>query len=458
MAADFKTPPGGRRRPTWREYQQRLRRPRKVVTFRRMLLTAAVLATVFYALFMGMAATRPDEAAVVPPPAAAVNPVTDSETLLSKSDVQLLLTRMPLADLMHREVVLPLNEQQLRVTTCLDETLQARLVKALDRRHARYIGIVVMEPETGRVRAMVGFDKADPDANPCLSSIFPAASLFKIVTAAAAVDQFNYTGKTPLKFNGYKHTLYRNQLQETDNRYTHTISLSAAFAESVNPVFGKLGKLDLGKLLLEQYGADFGFNRPIDFDLPIDPSHLAVKETPYHWAEIASGFNRETTLSPLHAAMIISAALNQGRMAVPTLIERIEDQSGRLLYLADSTHGAPAMSGKAADALMEMMEATVRSGTARSLFRNRQRDPVLSALRIGGKTGSISTRDREARIDWFAGYAEKQKGRERLVVAALVAHEEYIGVRAGTYARTAMTHYFKNSPTRRQTAGGPSGG
>lgn len=436
---------GTGRRPGWREYQQQSRRPRKVITARRLVLTAMVIAAVFYALFMGIAAPRPTEppAAALPPPVA-VTPAMTADTLIGKSDVQLLLTQLPLADLMAKQVTLPVNDHRLQVTTSLDEGLQERLLKGMDRRHSRFIGIVVMEADTGRVRAMAGFDKTDPDANPCLSSIFPAASLFKIITAAAAVDQCNYSGTTQLRFNGYKHTMYRNQLQETNNRYTHTISFADAFAESVNPIFGKLGKINLGKAMLEQYGADFGFNRPIDFELSIPPSHLAVKETPYHWAEIASGFNRETTLSPLHAAMIISAALNGGRMVIPTLVERIEDENGRLLYQADDAAWAdPSMSPKAATILTQIMETTVISGTARALFRGWQRDPVLSGLRIGGKTGSISTRDREARIDWFAGFAEPRKGDGRLVVAALVAHEEYIGTRAATYARTAMSHYYK---------------
>lgn len=443
---EFKTDRSAtRQRPNWREYQNRLRRPRKLVSVRRLALAGMVVAAVFYALFKGVAATRPvDE----PGPVLQVPGPVTADTLISKNDVQLLLSHLAPGNLSARRIVLPFNNQQFNVETCLDEDLQNRLTQAMDRRNSRYIGIVVMEADTGRVLAMAGFDKADPDANPCLSSKFPAASLFKIVTAAAAVEQYNYTGSTPLRFNGYKHTMYRSQLRETDNRHTQTISFGNAFAESVNPVFGKLGKLNLGKTLLEQYAAGFGFNHVIDFELPIEPSHLTVKETPYHWAEIASGFNRDTTISPVHAAMIISAILNQGRMVAPMLVERIEDDKGRLLYRSQVSWSHQAMSNEASIVLAEVMETTVQAGTARSLFSGWQRDPVLSALRIGGKTGSISTRGRDARIDWFAGFGEKEEGPGKLVVAAVVAHEEYIGVRAGAYARLALTHYYKNQPAR----------
>ena len=65
--------------------------------------------------------------------------------------------------------------------------------------------------------------------------------------------------------------------------------------------------------------------------------------------------------------------------------------------------------------------------------------------RIGGKTGSISNRSHDTRFDWFAGFAEAHNGSGRLIVAAMVGHEELIGTRAGTYARMAMSHYFQNS-------------
>lgn len=440
-----------RQRPNWREYQSSLRRPGKLVTLRRLLLSGMVVAVVFYALFKGVAATRPVDlsGAVVQVP----TPVT-ADNLIGKSDVQLLLSRLALNELMSGTNVLPFNNQRFHVETCLDADLQNMLIRAMDRRHSRYIGIVVMEADTGRVLAMAGFDKADPDANPCLDSHFPAASLFKIVTAAAAVEQYQYTGNTTVRFNGYQHTMYRSQLREVDNRHTHRMTFADAFAQSVNPVFGKLGKLNLGQTMLVQYGLGFGFNQPIDFELPIAPSRLTVKETPYHWAEIASGFNRDTTISPIHAAMIVSAILNQGRMVAPMLVARIEDESGRLLYRSRVSWAQQAMTAEAAAILAAMMETTVRTGTARAAFSGWQRDPVLSGLHIGGKTGSIFTRSRDARIDWFAGFGARQEGPGKLVVAAMVAHEEYIGVRAAAYARMAMAHYFKNTPTRQeQTAG-----
>ena len=63
--------------------------------------------------------------------------------------------------------------------------------------------------------------KNNPTKNPCLSNEFPAASIFKIVTAAAAIEKCGFNSETVLTYNGDKYTLYRSQLKERKNRYAH---------------------------------------------------------------------------------------------------------------------------------------------------------------------------------------------------------------------------------------------
>jgi peptidoglycan glycosyltransferase len=314
-----------------------------------------------------------------------------------------------------------------------------------------------MEADSGRIQALAGFNKTDPDSNPCLLNAFPAASVFKIVTAAAAVDHCGYTADTKIHFNGYKHTLYKNQLKERINPYTNTLSFKDSFAQSVNPVFGKLGALYLDRTVLEEYATAFGFNQPINFELPVEPSHIRIEEDTYQRAEIASGFNNDTTLSPVHAAMMASAVMNKGRMVAPTIVDRITDDQGRLLYEARPSWPRRAMSSQASNVLTRLMETTVRSGTGRKAFRNYTRNGVLSKLDIGGKTGSIDNLAHDARFDWFVGFANEKKGPGRLAVAVLVAHEEFIGIRAAQYAKMAMTQYFKSQFALRTTSQQSSG-
>lgn len=428
-------------RPTWRQYQNSLKKPASSAKRRRRTIAASLLTLIIcsiavcWNLFSSTAHTSPTPT---------VEKVSIEDLSINKKDVQILLQNLRLEDLSAKNLVLPIKDHQIHIETSIDPDLQNHLIEAMDRKNSRYIGIVVMQADTGRILALTGFNKKKPDVNPCTQCIFPAASIFKIVTAAAAVDHCGFNANTTMRFNGYKHTLYKNQLKERNNRYTNRLPFKDAFAQSVNPVFGKLGKIYLGKNVLEEYAIAFGFNQPIHFELPVAPSRIHINNKPYHWAEIASGFNNETAISPVHGAMMVSAVLNKGRMVAPTIVDRIEDHSGRLLYQSQTTWRGRAMTSRASGVLASLMETTIRSGTGRKTFRNHKRHRVLSKLRIGGKTGNIFNRSHDARFDWFIGYAEEKKGSGRLVFAALVAHEEYIGVRATQYARIAMTHYFKS--------------
>jgi cell division protein FtsI/penicillin-binding protein 2 len=431
---------GSKRRPTWRVYQTSLRRRQPSRVHWRLTVVFIVLGAAVYGLLRALMpheAAQP-ESALEPKPAK-----NQQENLISKKDVGTILKHLDLQALENGHAGGTIKADDFYLETSLDSNLQHHLEQQMDRKNSRFIGIVVMQSDTGRILAMVGFDKNGSEVNPCLRNSFPAASIFKIVTAAAAVEHCGYEANTKLRFNGYKHTLYRNQLKERINRHTNTVSFKDSFAQSINPVFGKIGILYLGKAVLEKYAEAFGFNQPIDFELPVSASRFQIKETPYHWAEIASGFNHDTTISPIHAALMASAVVNEGRIVAPTIVDRVIDGKGQLLYHNQTQWLGRAMTPKASTVLTHLMEATVQAGTGRKSFRDRRRHKVLSKLNIGGKTGSIFNRSHDAKLDWFVGYAKQKKGSAQLAIAVLVAHEEYIGTRATQYARWAIDHYFK---------------
>jgi peptidoglycan glycosyltransferase len=442
----------------WREYQDWLKQKQKPANGRRWLLVtvAAGVLMVGALLAMGNLSSSAGSRSATDPPVARI---LKDDLLISKKDVHILLEHAGGRDLLSKQIDLPFKNQPIRIETSLDPDLQSHLIQAMDRKNSRFIGIVAMQADTGRVQALAGFNKMEPDHNPCLSNTFPAASIFKIVTAAAAVDHCGYRANTSLRFNGYKHTLYKKQLKEYNNRYTNTITFEDSFAQSVNPVFGKIGALYLDRSALQAYAAAFGFNQPVDFELSVGPSHVRIDEDAYQRAEIASGFNNDTKISPLHAAMMAATVLNQGRMIVPSVVDRITDDQGRLLYGAKPSWQGRAMSSKASKVLARMMETTVQSGTGRKAFRSRsrRRNNVLAKLDIGCKTGSIDNRSHDVRFDWFVGFAKEKNGSGGLVVAVLVAHEQYIGVRAAQYAKMAMTRYFENKFAQRTTSQVSSG-
>lgn len=327
--------------------------------------------------------------------------------------------------------------------TTLDPQLQRAVVSMLDPRWARHIAIVVMEPETGRILAMASHNSKDTPANPCISADFPAASLFKIVSAAAAIETCGFKPEKEISFNGGKYTLYKSQLKETENRYTNHITLESAFAQSVNPVFGKIGRDYLGKTMLEKYAADFGFNREIVFDLPLETSIAPVSDKSYNWAEVACGFNKDTRISPLHGAMLAGSVINNGIMVEPRLIDTVALDE-RTVYRQKKELLARPVSPKTARLIKPLMHASITRGTARASFRGTRGSAIHENFEIGGKTGSINYNPELLRYDWFVGYARHKETGKKIAVSVLVTHEEYIGTRSSEYFRKIIEEYSQN--------------
>jgi peptidoglycan glycosyltransferase len=439
---------------SWRTYQNQLRRSQIKRRILRWTLVATALIMLLLPVFASL--NRSPETVPAHPPrlsrarTAGSHPVP--APFLKKNQIPDLLADRSMLNLSQPCLIADLQGRPVQVETSIDADLQQALIEHLDRVNSRYIGIVAMDPDTGRVLAMVGFDKYRPGDNPCLDQNFPAASLFKIVTATAAVETQGFEPESQLNFTGGKYTLYRSQLKDSKGRYSHEVSFRDSFALSINPVFGKIGSRLLGKQTLENYATCFRFNQPLAFDLPVAPSQIAFPDDTYHLAEVSCGFNRTTRITPLHGAAITALILNRGRWITPSIVDRIVDDTGRVLYQVKSSAGPQAISAEASQVVQTMMKATVRSGTAHKTFRGYRKDPVLSRLTLGGKTGSIDNADHQTRYDWFVGFAKNDTGPKKLVVAVLVAHEKFIGVRASQYAKLAFQTFFKDYFTRADAA------
>lgn len=427
--------PGGFKKPTDRQTPQargRNRLPLRQVVVVSFIVGALLYAGIYSVRFLSdrLSHLKQDR---TPPSAQA----------LTRRDVQRLLAETPLMNREAHRFEVTLGEKRLLVNTSLSDDLQKVLLAKLSPQYARTIAIVAIRPSDGRIVGLAGYDRGNSASDICLTGSFPAASIFKIVTAAAAIDAAGLKDDSVLTFNGQKHTLYRSQLKPGTNRYSNRISMANAFAESVNPVFGKIGMHTLGADVLQETAERFSFNREIPFEKLVFTSRFEAGTDPYLLAELASGFNRDTRLSALHGALMAAAIVNGGRLPQPRIVEDIYSENGHRLYSGTSGILDTAVSVAGAAAIRKMMQKTVATGTCRKIFHPYRRDRVLSQLIIGGKSGSIDNRDHDARYDWFVGFATDKKQEKTIAIAAVVAHQKYIGVRAGDYARYAIKQYFK---------------
>jgi penicillin-binding protein A len=374
---------------------------------------------------------------------------------LSNSEIKQILQSQDLLNSDTKNFNITFQNKPYTIVTSLNIPLQQLLIKQLNRLKKltrgkpQRIAIVVMDADSGNILALTGFDLTEPDTNPCFKSNFPAASVFKIITAAAAVEELGFTPHTPLYFNGSKYTLYKRQLKDVKNKYTTKILFKNAFAESVNPVFGKIGRNRLGNIILEEYSNKFEFNRDINSELVFEPSRLEITDNPYKLAEIGCGFNNTTTISPVFGAMISSTIINNGKRVAPAIVEKIVDSENNIIYDKQDTILAGTVTEETASVIQSLMQKTIETGTARKTFRGYNRDKILSKLVIGGKTGSIYNREHTIKYDWFTGFAKTKDAAangnsNKIAMSIVVGHGDYIGKRACQYSKMIIKEYYKN--------------
>jgi cell division protein FtsI/penicillin-binding protein 2 len=285
----------------------------------------------------------------------------------------------------------------------------------------------------------VQFKEEGPD-HLCLRATFPSASVFKVVTAAAAIAEKNFSADSVLSFNGRNHTLYKSQvLKDHQNKWTRQVTLRSAFANSINTVFGRMGAFTVGSENLKTYASRFGFNRKISGDLPIQPGKAKLEGSDWELAEAASGFTKENRMSPLQGALIVAAIVNDGMMMEPWLISSLHSSDGTKLYEALPKVASEKIDLKTTRELKELMRATVEEGTSRSSFRGFFKNKG-QGIDVGGKTGSLTGDEPPGKYDWFVGFADS--GSERIAIAALTIHEKYWRVKSSYVARKAFEYYF----------------
>jgi peptidoglycan glycosyltransferase len=300
-------------------------------------------------------------------------------------------------------------EDGARVQLTLDPRLQEPIEDVLRTFQIPYAGAVAISIPDGRVLAMVGRSTAHPNLGPrelALGAWAPAASVFKVVSAAALVSVGGLSGATRTCFHGGASSIALDNLIDIPRIDRRCETLAYSLGKSRNAIVAKLATRHLTAAQLTRVGRAFGFEETIPFDLPVEPSHLDVPADSLEFARTAAGF-WHSTLSPMHGALLAAAIANHGEMPAPTLIDRVFDAQGREL-----TQALPAAGPRrvvpldAAREVGHMMELTTRIGTAKATFRDKHGNRYLP-VEVAGKTGTLSAQTDQGYLgySWFIGYA-----------------------------------------------------
>jgi hypothetical protein len=335
----------------------------------------------------------------------------------------------------------------LSITMSVDTTLQKYAASMFRQYKPRYAAVAAVDPTTGRVLALASYadDSSEMDGKELyLRNCFPAASVFKTIVAAAAVERGGMHGKTVLEHFGRNHTLYTTQLQK-DLKVSREITLEDAYAYSVNPVFARIALFNVNKNIVTEYGRRFGFNESVPFEYDVDVSEMFSPDTGFSVAEFASGFNRKTTITPLFGALLAGAVCESGMIFEPTVVDTVRSKrSDSCLYVRRSKLWRRAVKDPTAAELRGLMAKVTQYGTARSTFRRLRDSPKYNAFEFGGKTGSVNQTGL-GRVDWFVGFARNPNNKsQRIAVGVVTTHGDYWTVHSSYVAAELIKKYISN--------------
>jgi peptidoglycan glycosyltransferase len=330
----------------------------------------------------------------------------------------------------------------------IDPVLQRAAQQGLGSRAG---AVAAINPQTGEVLALVANPTYDPNAlsshngsavrsawkelnaepdKPLVSvasdDFFPPGSTFKIVTAAAALEN----GERPT--TTYPNPPVLDLPQTTADLHNFggdhclggasRVSLADALTVSCNVVFAQVG-LKLGAEKLVEQAHRFGFSEAIPFDIPFQagaiPDVEAFEQDLPAVAQSAIG-QRDVATNVLHLALIAGSIGNGGVMMEPQLVEEIRDPSGQVISgLEPRVWGRP-MSEPNARTLTQMMQAVVDSGTGTAA--------QIPGVAVAGKTGTAQQAEGEPPHAWFVGFAPAQ--RPTIAVAVVVLNGGDLGSEA----------------------------
>lgn len=339
-----------------------------------------------------------------------------------------------------------LLENQVSLNYSMNHKLTKYIEKILKRYRSDYSTVIVIDNETGFILSAVGYERKDNNFNVSLpfSSTHPSASLFKIITTADLLEKSDISKESIFKFRGRGTTLYKYQLKDKKSRWQRHQSLARAFAYSNNVIFGKAAINNSSAERLFDMATDFGFNEKLMEEINLSKSRFDLPESEYNLAEKASGFNKETMISPIHAAVLSSVIANDGVLKYPRFITEITDDETNANLWSPHLKTKRVMEVGTARQMQDLMGLTVKIGTARGSFRRLNRK-LRNQLLIGGKTGSITGGLPYGKRDWFTSFAMPKNSShgKGISVAVMNINVKKWYVKSAFLAKNIIEYYFR---------------
>ena len=298
--------------------------------------------------------------------------------------------------------------------------------KAYIKKQADEVSVIVMNPQNGEIMAMVnypefnlnepftlieemgadGTESADKKQellnrmwrNPCISDTYEPGSTFKIITAAAALEEGVVSLTDQFYCPGYKLVEDRRiRCAKTSGHGAETFE--TGIMNSCNPVFIELGER-LGVENYYKYFKQFGLTQKTGIDLPGEAATIMHKQENVGPVELATiSFGQSFQITPIQLVTTVSSIINGGTRITPHFGVEVRETDGTLVETFSYDKREEICSGETSETMQYLLEKVVSEGGGKNA--------KIEGYAIGGKTATSQTLPRSERryISSFLGFA-----------------------------------------------------
>ncbi|MFE4550619.1 peptidoglycan D,D-transpeptidase FtsI family protein [Streptomyces sp. NPDC056785] len=325
------------------------------------------------------------------------------------------------------------------VVTTIDPDVQKAAYRALGGKKG---GAVAVDPRTGRILAAVSTPSYDPSllsagdsaawtkltkdpdkpmTNRALRQPLPPGSTFKLVVAAAALEDGLYpdvdtktASPNPYTLPGTT-TVLKN---ESASAPCANAPIRVALQYSCNNVFAKMA-VDLGQDKLRAMAEKFGFNDASQ-DVPVRAYPSVYPSGMDKSSTALTGIGQfDVTATPLQMAMVSAAIDNGGKLVSPHMVAQTSDSDGNVVEnYDDRTVTKQVVSSSTAEQLQSAMRTVVEDGTGTNAR--------IAGATVGGKTGTAQHGENNSKTPyaWFTSYAKSDSNGKEVAVAVMVEQSD----------------------------------
>jgi cell division protein FtsI/penicillin-binding protein 2 len=335
----------------------------------------------------------------------------------------------------YEKMMMPRDGYDLVLT--IDEVIQYIAEKELDKAYTTYrakgASIIVMDPRTGQILAMANrpdFDlnqrqnlNSENSRNRAVCDLFEPGSVFKIVTASAALEENKVTEQDRFFCENGKYQIANHVLH--DHRSHGWLTFKEVIEQSSNIGTCKVAQ-KLGAESLSRYIKLFGFGTKTGIDMPGEISGIAKDLKDWSKTSISAiPMGQEVGVTAIQLADAVSVIANGGLLMKPYIVSQIRDKQGQTIKTFSPTVVRQVLTPETSARVKKILIGVLENGTGKL--------GKLSDFTAGGKTGTAQKLEpngsysHDKFVASFIGFAPAEDPQLAVVVTVDEPRGNYFG-------------------------------